>query len=215
MAISGCGGRQSIFNTASKQSHDIALLWWWMLAAAGVVFFGALALFGVSDIYLIGQTSPPRARTTAMTVEVIGHQWWWEIRYPGTDVVSANEIHIPIDTRVNVVATTDDVIHSLWVPALQRKIDLIPGYRNRIMFDASRVGVYRGSQQAGTDLTEEEAMFALIVLLAILAVFGGLGFAAHILWLVLIAAVVLWLLGWFVGGVEAAAAGRRRWYGRW
>jgi hypothetical protein len=57
-------------------------------------------------------------------------------------------------------------------------------------------------------------MVALIILLLILAVFGGLGFAAHVLWFVLIAAVVLWILGFFVGGVEAHA-GRRRWYGRW
>lgn len=54
-------------------------------------------------------------------------------------------------------------------------------------------------------------MVALIVLLLILAIFGGLGFAAHVLWFVLIAAVVLWLVGFFVGG--AASAGRRRWYG--
>lgn len=58
-------------------------------------------------------------------------------------------------------------------------------------------------------------MVALLVLLLILAVFGGLGFAAHFLWFVLIAAVILWVLGFFVGGVEAAAGGRRRWYGRW
>jgi hypothetical protein len=56
-------------------------------------------------------------------------------------------------------------------------------------------------------------MFALIVLLLILAVFGGLGFAAHFLWFILIAALVLWVLGFFVGGVEAGV-GRRRWYGR-
>ena len=57
-------------------------------------------------------------------------------------------------------------------------------------------------------------MVALIVLLLILALFGGLGFAAHVLWIVLIAALVLWLIGFFVGGV-GAAGGRRRWYGRW
>jgi hypothetical protein len=57
-------------------------------------------------------------------------------------------------------------------------------------------------------------MVALIVLLLILAIFGGLGFAAHILWIVLIAAVILWVLGFFIGGIEAGA-GRRRWYGRW
>jgi hypothetical protein len=57
-------------------------------------------------------------------------------------------------------------------------------------------------------------MVALIVLLLILAIFGGLGFAAHVLWLVLIAAVILWLIGFFVGGA-AGGMGRRRWYGRW
>jgi hypothetical protein len=59
-------------------------------------------------------------------------------------------------------------------------------------------------------------MVALLVLLLLLAVFGGLGFAAHFLWFVLIAAVVLWVLGFFVGGAGAAmSGGRRRWYGRW
>lgn len=57
-------------------------------------------------------------------------------------------------------------------------------------------------------------MVALIVLLLILAIFGGLGFAAHFLWIVLIAAVILWVIGFFVGGVESGV-GRRRWYGRW
>ena len=55
-------------------------------------------------------------------------------------------------------------------------------------------------------------MIALIVLLLILALFGGLGFAAHVLWLVLLVAIALWILGFFVGGV---GAGGRRWYGRW
>jgi hypothetical protein len=59
-------------------------------------------------------------------------------------------------------------------------------------------------------------MVALIVLLLILAVFGGLGFAAHVLWFVLIAAVILWLLGFFIGSASGGvASGRRRWYGRW
>lgn len=57
-------------------------------------------------------------------------------------------------------------------------------------------------------------MVALIVLLLLLAVLGGLGFAVHVLWYVLIIAVLLWLIGFFVGGVDSGG-GRRRWYGRW
>jgi cytochrome c oxidase subunit 2 len=103
-----------------------------------------VALFGVSDVYLVKQTSPPSPSTTAMTIDVIGHQWWWEVRYPGTRAVTANEIHIPERTRVNLVATTADVIHSFWVPALNRKVDMIPGRRNRILLYADSAGVYRG-----------------------------------------------------------------------
>ena len=57
-------------------------------------------------------------------------------------------------------------------------------------------------------------MVPLIILLVILAIFGGLGFAAHVLWFVLIAAVILWLIGFLIGGA-GAGMGRRRWYGRW
>jgi len=57
-------------------------------------------------------------------------------------------------------------------------------------------------------------MVALIILLLILAIFGGLGFAAHFLWIVLLVALALWILGFFVGGIESGI-GRRRWYGRW
>jgi hypothetical protein len=55
---------------------------------------------------------------------------------------------------------------------------------------------------------------ALLILLLIVALFGGFGFAAHFLWFVLLVAVALWVLGFFVGGVDAGV-GRRRWYGRW
>jgi cytochrome c oxidase subunit II len=115
-----------------------------LLFGIGIPVVALVALFAVADVYLVPQTSPPSPGSTAMTIDVIGHQWWWEVRYPGTDAVTANEIHIPADTRVNVVATTADVIHSFWVPALNRKIDMIPGRQNRVLLYASRPGKYRG-----------------------------------------------------------------------
>jgi heme/copper-type cytochrome/quinol oxidase subunit 2 len=51
-----------------------------------------VALFGVSDVYLVGQTSPPNPKTTAMTIDVIGHHWSWEVHYESTDAATANEI---------------------------------------------------------------------------------------------------------------------------
>ena len=110
----------------------------------GLPLVTLIALFGVSDVYLVKQTAPPPRRSTALTVDVIGHQWWWEVRYPGTGAVTANEIHIPVNTRVNVVATTADVIHSFWVPQLARKIDMVPGRYNRVLLQADRPGSYRG-----------------------------------------------------------------------
>ena len=119
---------------------------WWVVVGAGVVFPIAVvvALFIVSDGLIINVTEAPAASSTAMTIEAIGHQWYWEFRYPGTKAITADEMHIPVGTRINLVATTADVIHSFWVPTLNRKIDTIPGQRNRILLYANRAGVYRG-----------------------------------------------------------------------
>jgi hypothetical protein len=62
------------------------------------------------------------------------------------------------------------------------------------------------------DESRSRRMVALLALVLILAIFGGLGFAVHILWVLLVIAVLIWLIGFFVGGVEG---GGRRWYGRW
>jgi cytochrome c oxidase subunit 2 len=121
------------------------------VVGAMVIVFGIvvplvvlLVLFGATDIYAIRYTQAPAAGSTSTTVDVIGHQWWWEVRYPGTDAVSANEVHIPSGKRVQLIATTADVIHSLWVPRLARKIDMIPGRENRILLEAARAGSYLG-----------------------------------------------------------------------
>jgi cytochrome c oxidase subunit 2 len=103
-----------------------------------------ITLFLVANVAVIDSTAAPKPGSTQLTVRVIGHQWWWEVRYPGHAAVTANEIHIPARTRVNVVGTTADVIHSLWVPELDRKIDLIPGRANRVLLYADHPGVYRG-----------------------------------------------------------------------
>jgi cytochrome c oxidase subunit II len=121
------------------------------VAGAMVIAFGIvipivvlLALFAASDIYAIRFSQAPAPRSTRLTIDVIGHQWWWQIRYPGTNAVTANEAHIPVGARVQVIATTADVIHSLWVPRLARKIDMIPGRENRILLEATRAGAYSG-----------------------------------------------------------------------
>jgi cytochrome c oxidase subunit 2 len=119
---------------------------WFVVVGMGVVFplMVIVALFIVGNWAIINVTQAPAASSTAMTVDAIGHQWYWEFRYPGTKAVTADEMHIPVDTRVNLVATTADVIHSFWVPELNRKIDTIPGRQNRILLYSDKVGVFRG-----------------------------------------------------------------------
>jgi cytochrome c oxidase subunit 2 len=84
----------------------------------------------------------------AVTIDVVGHQWWWEIQYvdqnPSQTAVAANEIHIPVGRPVVIRTRSADVIHSFWVPSLHGKRDLIPGYQTAIWMQADREGVYRG-----------------------------------------------------------------------
>lgn len=84
----------------------------------------------------------------ALTIKVTGQQWWWEIEYQNSDptqvFTTANEIHIPVGTRVHLDLEAADVIHSFWVPTLMGKQDLIPGRKNTLDIQADRPGVYRG-----------------------------------------------------------------------
>lgn len=86
----------------------------------------------------------PADEQPELTIEVIGHRWWWEIRYPEYGVVTANEIYIPTGTRVELRLTSEDVIHSIWIPSLNGKTDLIPGRSNRMYLYTEEEGVYHG-----------------------------------------------------------------------
>ncbi len=101
-----------------------------------------IALF-VLTLRTLPATSAPEGDVD-VTVEVTGRQWFWDVRYPGFGVTTANEIHIPARQRVRLVAKTADVAHSFWVPRLNRKIDMIPGKTNSILLEADRPGIYRG-----------------------------------------------------------------------
>ena len=102
------------------------------------------ALFWYSDLRAIDATAAPAAGSGQLQIVVTGHQWFWEVTYADTEAVTANEIHIPAGARVELVAKSADVVHSFWVPRLNRKIDMIPGHPNRILLYANRPGVYRG-----------------------------------------------------------------------
>jgi cytochrome c oxidase subunit 2 len=85
--------------------------------------------------------------SSAVTIEVTGHQWWWEIAYddavPSRRVTTANEIHLPLGRPVVLKVTSRDVIHSFWAPNLLGKRDLIPGYTTAVWLQVDRPGVFR------------------------------------------------------------------------
>lgn len=78
------------------------------------------------------------------TVDVVAHQFWWEVSYPDQDVITANEIHIPVGEPVRFRLTASDVIHSFWVPELYGKMDMMPGTTTSLTFTADEPGRYRG-----------------------------------------------------------------------
>ena len=110
----------------------------WTLAPALILVFIAVPTIGT--IFATAGHAP----AGALRVEVVGHQWWWEYRYPELGVVTANELHLPQGRPVQLELTTADVIHSFWAPGLGGKRDLTPGRVTRIAFTADSAGEYLG-----------------------------------------------------------------------
>lgn len=85
---------------------------------------------------------PPSTDSETLVVDVVGHQWWYEVRYPDQDVVTRDEMHIPIGEPVVLRLTSADVIHSFWVPELGGKQDMLPADTNELVLEADEAGRY-------------------------------------------------------------------------
>ena len=120
----------------------------WTVAPLLIVF--VLFLVVVRSVVEAQQANddPP-----ALRVQLIGHQWWWDIVYPGAEngpgVHTANELHVPLgadgaSARIEIELLSADVIHSFWVPRLAGKTDLIPGRTNHMWFMAAEPGTFFG-----------------------------------------------------------------------
>ena len=101
-----------------------------VLAVVFVLMLGTMAEIGGGGV------------EPGLRVRVAGHQWWWEFSYG--PVTTANEMHIPIGTAVDLDLTSADVIHSFWVPELGGKSDMLPGTTNHLRLFARRAGIYEG-----------------------------------------------------------------------
>lgn len=113
---------------------------------------GGLLLPGVTILTLLIFGTPvglrmlplPVGGPPPLRIEVIGHQWWWEVRYPDQGVVTANQLVIPAGQPVDLLLGSRDVIHSFWVPRLAGKLDMLPGRTNRMRVKADQPGAYPG-----------------------------------------------------------------------
>ena len=118
-------------------------------SVAGAMVITVLLLF----VMMIGSFETSRAlgsmnEENAMTIDVYGHQWWWEVQYPNNEayktVVTANEIHLPVGVPIRIHGTSRDMIHSFWAPNVHGKRDLMPGYDTEVMMQVDQPGRWRG-----------------------------------------------------------------------
>jgi cytochrome c oxidase subunit II len=114
----------------------IEILW-----TTGPVLIVAYIL--VVTLPVIFNTQAP-APSNSMLVKVIGHQFWWEFQYPDANVITANELHLPLGRTANLELLSNDVIHSFWIPALGGKRDAFPGHNNFIWMTPNSTGEFPG-----------------------------------------------------------------------
>ena len=135
--------RHDVSDDAPETSRRLG----WIVASAAAVTVVALVILTVASVAAGRGLTSPSGRG-AITIDVIGHQWWWEFQYrgdsPNEEVNSPNELHLPVGVPVLLKAVSRDVIHSFWVPNLHGKRDLIPGMVTHTWIQADRPGVYRG-----------------------------------------------------------------------
>ena len=108
---------------------------------APIVLLAGFAIPTVAGQFYI---SAPPSDEPHMVIQIDAHQWWWDVKYPDSGVVTANEIHVPTNMNVKVDLTSADVLHSFWVPKLAGKMDIIPGKTTTMWFNASEAGEYYG-----------------------------------------------------------------------
>ncbi len=135
------------FRAEPRTSSDDRVATKWILAGGVALPAVVLAPLFVFSLYTFAGLTPPEGGE-AMDVVITGKQWWWDVEYPGEKpedrLRSANEIHIPVGRPVRIQLRSTDVIHSFWAPALQGKMDLVPGQVNTTWIQADSPGVYRG-----------------------------------------------------------------------
>ncbi|HEY5368141.1 MAG TPA: cytochrome c oxidase subunit II [Hanamia sp.] len=104
-----------------------------------------LAFFFYQTLATMNAVSPSIPKNRQPDIVIIGHQWWWEVDYPGANVVAANEVHLPVGKQLLMEMRSADVIHDWWVPQLGNKMDLVPNDPNYLWLNINKPGKYIGA----------------------------------------------------------------------
>ena len=136
---------EPVAETAAGQGDRVVVIGGMVLPSLVIAFTLAFTIYTLREVAGIGgpgrgaaasahaghDVARPGEHVSAgaaqLAVAVTGKQWWWEVQYPSEEVVTANEIHVPVGVPIRLTVTSDDVIHSFWVPQVAGKVDLIPG----------------------------------------------------------------------------------------
>lgn len=138
-----------------------------LVMAGGIV----LPVMALSPLLVFGlrigaSTTLPE---NAISIHVTARQWWWEVEYvdhrdPSLNFTTANELYLPVGRPVELLLTSSDVIHSLWLPRLAGKLDLIPGQTSRLVLEAEEAGIFRGQCSEFCGLAHAQmALYAVAV----------------------------------------------------
>lgn len=112
-----------------------------------VPFFLIVALDGMDFVWMVqtmNKVKVPPPVQGDLNVQVVGHRWWWEFDYTDLGIATANELHVPVGTTVQISLKSVDVIHSFWIPQLSGKTDVIPGQHNTMWLMGNETGMFLG-----------------------------------------------------------------------
>src|SRR5216684_1338008 len=147
----------NIFAPVSTTAQSILDLSLFVLEVRAVISVLIVVILFLASARVIASIQNATRPSNAIEVTVIGHQFWWEYRYPSLKVVTANELHIPVSDPAHPTPTflkllSADTDHSFWIPQLAGKTDLIPNHPNSMWMDPHRTGVFLGqcAQYCGT-----------------------------------------------------------------
>jgi cytochrome c oxidase subunit 2 len=157
--VSGLRGRRRGARDAAGDEplHDSKFIW----VGGIIVPVMILVLLAVVTVHTGAALRNPKAGE--LRVDVAGERWWWRVSYHDPSFETANEIHLPVGRPVAIRLTSDNVVHSFWVPQLASKVDTIPGQPNVLRFRPEKIGVYRGLCAEFCGIQHARMQFLVIV----------------------------------------------------